>query len=114
MSPVSQLDGRRAGAKRATGVKAEQPAADVGSMRFARFRRPTVFLVALILGSPAVSACDVDPDWSRRDSTTLDDMVELQREAEHLSEQIRQDAEELNELFDDLSGDDGLATIGVP
>ena len=41
-------------------------------------------------------------------------MVELQREAEHLSEQIRQDAEELNELFDDLSGDDGLASIGVP
>ena len=83
-------------------------------MSVARSRRPTVFLVALILGAPAVSACDVDPEWSRNDSTIPDPMVELPREAEHLSEQIRRDAEELNELFDDLSGDDGLASIGVP
>lgn len=78
-------------------------------MNVARSRRPTVFLVALILGVPAVSACNVDPEWSRDDPT-----VELPREAEHLSEQIRRDAEELNELFGDLSGDDGLASIGVP
>lgn len=113
MTSVSQLVGRRVGAERATGVKDCQRAADVGSMNVVRSRRPTVFLVALILGVPAVSACDVDPEWSRHDSTP-DPMVELPREAEHLSEQIRRDAEELNELFDDLSGDDGLATIGVP
>ena len=83
-------------------------------MSVTRSRRRTVFLVALILGVPAVSACDVDPEWSRHDSTTPDYMVELPREAEDLSEQIRRDAEELNELFDDLIGDDGLASIGVP
>lgn len=114
MSPVSQLIGRRAGAKRATGVKAKQQAADVGSMSANRTRRPRVFLVALILGAPAVSACDLDPEWSRRDSTTPDHMIELQRDAEDLSEQIRRDAEELNELFNDPFGDDGLASIGVP
>ena len=114
MISVSQLIGRRAGAKRATGVKAKQQAADVGSMSINRSRRPAVFLVALILGSLAVSACDVDPEWSRPDSTAPDDMVELQRDAEDLSEQLRRDAEELNELFDDPLGDDGLASIGVP
>jgi hypothetical protein len=114
MISVSQLVGRRAGAKRATGVKKEQRAADVGSMSVTRSRRPTVFLVALILGAPAVSACNVDPEWSRPDSTTPDYMVELQRDAEDLSEQIRRDAEELNELFNDPLGDDGLASIGVP
>ena len=113
MISVSQLIGRRAGAKRATGVKEKQRAADVGSMSINHSRRPAVFLVALILGAPAVSACDVDPEWSRRDSTTPDHMVELQRDAEDLSEQIRRDAEELNELFNDPLGDDGLASIGV-
>jgi hypothetical protein len=114
MISVSQLVGRRAGATCATGVKNEQQAADVGSMSVTRPHRRTVFLVALILGAPAVSACDVDPEWSRPDSTAPDYMVELQRDAEDLSEQIRRDAEELNELFNDPLGNDGLASIGVP
>lgn len=114
MISVSQLVDRRAGTTGAAGVKNEQQAADVGSMSVTRSHRRTIFLVALILGAPAVSACDVDPEWSRPDSTTPDYMVELQREAEDLSEQIRRDAEELNELFDNPLGDDGLASIGVP
>lgn len=116
MAPVSQLLRDRVGAPIAAAVKGGHREPDMRSMRVARIQRPTALLTAVILGSAAVSACDVDPEWSRPDATTPDYVIELENDAEEMSERLRRDAEELADLFDDdpFGEDDGLASIGVP